>query len=249
MTSLSPDYLGFLRADVEAMRAAAWSAGLDVPVPSCPGWSMADLLLHTAGVFQRVAATVGGRLQEAVDRSTLPALGDDAVGAFNAEAAAVIEALEGAAPDEPVFNWSVNQPKVAGFWRRRMAQECVIHRWDAELAASGAAGPIDPALAVDGVDELLDVFFPARAAWFPDAFALHGSLHLHCTDVAGEWLVRLGGGVVDVGRDGGGQGDANVRGPASDLLLFAWNRLGPDAPGLASSGDPAVFESWRELKM
>jgi uncharacterized protein (TIGR03083 family) len=247
MTSL--DYLGFLRADVEAMAAAASSSGLDVPVPSCPGWSTADLLLHTAGVFQRVAAMVGQRLQDALDRSTLPALADDPMGAFKAEAAAVIEALEGAGPDEPVYNWSVNQPKVAGFWHRRMAQEGVIHRWDAELAA-GSPGAVDPALAVDGIDELLDVFFPARAAWFPDAFALQGSLQLQCTDVPGEWLVRLGDGVVDVSRASAGpRADAAVRGPASDLLLFAWNRLGPDAPGLESSGDPAVFESWRELKM
>jgi hypothetical protein len=39
-----------------------------------------------------------------------------------------------------------------------------------------------------------------------------------------------------------GKADAAVRGPASDLLLFLWNR----SASVETFGDPAVLASWQE---
>ena len=40
------------------------------------------------------------------------------------------------------------------------------------------------------------------------------------------------------------KGDVAVRGPASDLFVFAYNRR--DATGLEVFGDTAVVDRWRE---
>jgi uncharacterized protein (TIGR03083 family) len=241
------DYLSLLRADAAALAEAVRAAGPDAPVPPCPDWRVADLLQHITNVHRTIETVVRTRSLERVDYRTLPPLVGDPLDSFEEAVTRLVDTLAEAPPDEPVWNWSVNQPKVAAFWPRRMAQETAVHRWDAQAAAS-AVTPVDTALAVDGIDELLDVFLTARASWLPDTTVLAGSVHFHCTDAEGEWLVRIDDGVVDVVREHG-KGDAAVRGTASDLLLYGWNRIGPDAPGLEVFGDPAVLESWQQLQM
>ena len=71
-----------------------------------------------------------------------------------------------------------------------------------------------------------------------------GSLHLHRTDGPGEWLVQSVDGAV-VATQEHARGDAAVRGSASDLFRFVWNR------GAGSTvevlGDPAVADEWAAL--
>ena len=74
----------------------------------------------------------------------------------------------------------------------------------------------------------------------PDAAPLDGSVHLHCTDVAGEWLVVDDADGADVVTREHAKGDAAVRGPAHDLLLVLWRRQPLDAVEVI--GDRAVAE-------
>ena len=62
-----------------------------------------------------------------------------------------------------------------------------MHRVDAKQAVGRP--PIDPALGVDAINELLTVFVPAFGA---DRTPGDGrTVHLHATDVEGEWLIRF----------------------------------------------------------
>lgn len=237
------DYVAHLEADSAALAAAASAAGDDASVPSCPDWKVRDLVEHVTGVHRWVALMVGSGSQERIDRANMGELPS-----FVDGAAALVSVLRSTPPDAPVWNWSVNKPKIAAFWPRRMAHETSVHRWDAEAAAavSGAVGsPVAGGLAADGVDEFLDTFLATGAAFRPEA-SLDGTLHLHCTDVEGEWLVSVANGVVDLTRSHG-KGDAALRGTASDLLLFVWGRLAWDSPALESFGDQGVFERWRAM--
>ena len=113
-----------------------------------------------------------------------------------------------------------------------------MHRWDAEHAV-GTASPVEEQLAADGIDEFLTVLAPYRFA-SEDGIDLGGSLHLHCTDVDGEWTIHTDDGVYRIDR-GHAKGDVAVRGPASQLLLVVFQRLGPDADerrGLRRPRDP-----------
>jgi predicted lipid carrier protein YhbT len=51
-----------------------------------------------------------------------------------------------------------------------------------------------------------------------------GTVHLHCTDVAGEWLFTRRNGEITVTAEHA-KGDVAARGTASDLLLFLWGRV------------------------
>jgi uncharacterized protein (TIGR03083 family) len=127
------------------------------------------------------------------------------------------------------------------FWLRRMAQETTMHRIDAEQA-TGVAGPVDAALAVDGIDELFDLFLPRRHAG--KATGDGETAHVHATDAEGEWLLRLTGDGIAVER-GHAKGDVAVRGPAGDLLLWLWGRRPVD--GLEVFGDAGLADRFREL--
>jgi uncharacterized protein (TIGR03083 family) len=229
-------YLSCLRADAAALLAAA-DRGLDAEVPSCPGWRVERLVGHVGRVYRSTAGWVtSGEAPTDVERPPAgPAVRDwTAQGLDELVAALASDSRAGT-----VGTWAGEQP--AAFWPRRMAIETALHRWDAEVA-HGVAQPIDAALAVDGVDEVLDVLLPVRA---PDTMTGGGeTLHLHATDIDGEWLVTLTAGRPLVERTHA-KGDVAVRGPASDLLLLLWNRS--DEAGrqrLQVFGDAGLLDRW-----
>jgi hypothetical protein len=89
-------------------------------------------------------------------------------------------------------------------------------------ATNGAADPIDPEVASDSIDEFLSVSLPFGVN---RTKPLSGSVHLHCTDVAGEWFVERDGRVDRAHA----RGDVALRGTASDLLLALYDRISVDA--------------------
>ncbi len=125
-----------------------------------------------------------------------------------------------------------------------MAQETAVHRWDAQNAL-GVPDSIEPELACDGIDEMLDVMLPFARRWAESARGGRGeTYHFHRTDGPGEWLVRFQGEGATVTREHA-KGDVAVRGAASDLLLFLWGRL----PGeqLEVLGDSSLIGRYFEL--
>lgn len=227
-------YLEELKADSAALAAAA-RLGVSVPVPSCPDWDVAALVDHVGRIHRWVASMVATHASERPPRSA-----GDPLPPFEEVSAELVEVLSAADDDEPVWNWSVNKPHTAAFWKRRMAHETAVHRWDAQLA-HGRPEPIDAALAKDGIDEVLDMVLPTEMSLRTEPPSLGGSLHLHTTDVAGEWVVRVEDGKVDVAYEHG-KGDAAVRGTAEDVLLFVWGRKRPEE--LETFGDAAVVANW-----
>ncbi len=146
-------YLQCLAADYGDLRDAASAAELTANVPSCPGWTVADLVRHVAQVYlHKVTLMSTGEepLQwpppSLAAEAPLAALGR-AYGALRAE-------FRTRAPGLPAPTW-YDPDQTVGFWIRRMAQETVIHRIDAELAAGLPVIPVPDDLAADGVDEVL----------------------------------------------------------------------------------------------
>jgi uncharacterized protein (TIGR03083 family) len=223
---------------------AAAAAGTDADVPTCPGWTVTDLLDHCVrgDDWARAIAEQGraGSTDRVLPAETDPSLqGDALVEAFRERAQALVAALASISPDTPVWTFS-STDRTAAFWQRRRAQETAVHRVDAE-AAAGTPTPIDARLAVDGIDEFLTVFLPRLA----DNFAEVGdaTVHLHCTDVDGEWLVARRDGALTVTAEHA-KGDVAARGTASDLLLFLWGRTPADA--LEVFGDADLLARFRQ---
>jgi len=237
-------WLAALRADGPALQDAVTETGPDVAVPSCPGWTVADLVEHLTSLLCWVRESVARGVTTKPDKRVTPVPRPDwpdALDGLRRELTGTIETLDALDPEFPAWTWPA-QAKKAGFWQRRMAHEVSVHRWDAELAA-GRPTPIETKLAADGVNEVLDTWLPAgRRKGSTD---MHGVVHLVATDASYEWFVRLRGAGVAL-LDTGTILDtddhhprAGATGTASELLLTLMGRRQPDV--LLVTGDPRLI--------
>ena len=235
------DQIRQLRTEGEALLAAARAAGLDAPIEHCPGWDMQRLVSHTAKVFQRTVVVVAEGLMAPPpsDRFTAFARDESIFDQYAVVLDDLVDALGNAVPNAPSWNFS-GENLTNAFWVRRMLNEAAIHRWDAQHAAGTAEG-FDPALAVDIIDELLFVLMPVlSASKNPE---LSATFHFHCTDIEGEWLTAFTAGSPITTREHA-KGQLAVRGPASPLCLWAWNRLPVTEGGLEALGQTELLEQW-----
>ncbi|MGY6500755.1 MAG: maleylpyruvate isomerase family mycothiol-dependent enzyme [Acidimicrobiales bacterium] len=212
----------------------------DVDVPTCPGWTLADLVHHVGEVHRwqtdQLRSDDPGTL---APRRTGGARPDDAdlIAWYRRGLGDLLATFDQVGFDKQTPTWS--GPRPAAFWARRAAHETAVHRWDAQAAITRPA-PLEADQAVDLIDEVLDVVAPRRMAangWEGDS----ASLHLHCTDVDGEWTVELGPDGISVRREHA-KGDVAARGHASDLALMLIGRL-PSAR-LEVFGDASVLDRW-----
>lgn len=232
----TPRYLDCLAQDYALLRSAAASAVQEAPVPSCPGWTVADLTSHVGEVYLHKATVMrDGKWPDPwppAEHAGVPplALLDDGYRELTAEFAA-------RSPDEPSLTWYGPDQTVA-FWIRRMAQETVVHRMDAQLAAGVPVTPAPDDLAADGVDEVLKRFLAYGSVEWPDEYASLEGGHLAAgggTDTivvtAGRtsWTVRPAPDAVTVtdGRDAGPR--AEVAAAPDAMLRWLWGRAGDEA--------------------
>jgi len=238
---MDPDeYVDAVRRDAAALLSAARAADPAAPITACPEWAPIDLVWHMGEVHRFWCTVVAERLAEPPADWPPERPGTDAeVIAFAEESASLLPAaLAAADPADAVWTWSSQQD--VAFVQRRMAQETAVHRVDAERAA-GSDHRIDADLAADGIDEFLTFFLPYAAKGAPP---LGGSVHLHCTDAAGdvggEWTVRPGPDAALVVSRDHIKADTALRGPAHDLLMVLWRRNGLDAVEVLGDADLAA---------
>lgn len=216
------------------------------PVPTCPGWTLRQLVSHVGRGDRWAAAIVasGEPLDpRAVPDGRAPDNPADAEEWLHGGARLLIDNVA-ADPGKPV--WTFLGPRPAAWWVRRRLHESTVHRADAALAV-GRPFEIEPALAADGLSEMLDLL-ALRPDYTPGA--LHGvTLHLHATDPGlgadGEWSLR-GEGDQFAWEHGHVKATAAVRGGAADLLLAAAHRIAADDARLEVLGDRAVWTGFLE---
>ena len=243
------EHIDALRQQGESLADAAERAGLDATVPSCAPWLVKDLLRHTGYVHRWAARHVtecpdqiiAGPSEEEILRG---GTGDAGLLAwFRAGHAALVHTLATADPAVkcPTF---MAAPSPLAFWARRQAHETAIHRADAE-SASGATPEYEADFAADGIDELI-MGFGRRRKYQPTA---DGGLRLRvvATDTAHAWSVEAREGRLHPGRDADGEQEAGctVRGPASGLYLYLWNRANAARAGVTITGDPGLLSAWQ----
>jgi uncharacterized protein (TIGR03083 family) len=232
------DWATIVEEEGAALGDAA-AVDLAAAVPAAPGWDVSELLRHIGQIYARTSVILRTGTMERPSRRNgmlADAPADGVLDWYRATLAELVTELRGVGdPDRPVWSFSPEHQR-AGFWPRRMAHETLVHRVDAEQATGRPVGAIDPALGVDGVDEILTIFVPALGA---DRSPGGGrTVHLHATDTDGEWLVRFDDGGVTV-EWGHAKGDAAVRGAGGDLLLWLWGRRPLEGLELLGARDAA----------
>ncbi|MGW3819167.1 maleylpyruvate isomerase family mycothiol-dependent enzyme [Streptomyces sp. NPDC005046] len=243
------DHPAAVAAETARFVATVKNADLATPVPTCPGWTLADLVKHTGSVQRWFSVLIRARIQEPPRTREVDLRLPDQENGFpewlDESAAVAADAFATTGPNLPMWAWGVDQH--ARFWARRMLFETLLHRTDAEIAL-GLEPAIDRAVAVDGIDEFL-VNLPHAAFFAPDVANLCGpdkTIGFHTTDGDEAWLVRLrpDGFGLDTTRPTADSADATVRGTAADLLLLIYGRLPHAGEAFTHEGDENLLAHW-----
>lgn len=237
------DYLDQIDAHGDGLLAAAEQAGFDSGVPSCPDWTVRDLVIHLGGVYRWAADLVGaGRTEFTTEAGAAVGTGpgDDALIGWVREGREDLVATLRSAPDDlACFTlWPVED--AARFWARRQAHETAIHRVDAEAAGS-LSSAFDDTFATDGIEEMLHGFARRTKAYPPTSIGL--------VTPGRSWQVTMGEGGVTAGPaespEATAGSDVTVSGRASDLYRWLWNR----PASVNVSGDPAAATRWEQIRV
>lgn len=259
------DYLPHFHREVAAFERAARTAAEAEdapPVPSCPAWTVSDLVEHLGVVHRTLVHVIDNRLLQPPDGSDRgylrlpedregwpeplrgPAYGRVPTSLVDwfAEGAALLEsAFRSNDPDLAVWTWWHEQN--VGFWARMQTIEAAVHRWDAESAV-GTPSPVDGKLAADAVAQTFEVMGPARRIWTNAPAGEGERFGFSRSDGPESWTVCFDGREMR-SSDGVESADVELAGTASDLMLFLWRRI--PAERLDIAGDRNVLARYFTL--
>jgi uncharacterized protein (TIGR03083 family) len=233
--------IDWLVLEAEALYGLGAGPGHEVAVPSCPGWSVGDVVGHVGGAHRwcsRVLA--GGEATSSRPSSDAKMEMAQLLPWYREGLEEMLGQLRSTPPDRPT--WTPVPAGTAGWWTRKMVVETALHRWDAADAVAFAHGrtpePVAFEIAVDGIDEFVGDFVTGLVRR-SGGTAPAGAVELVALDGPKSWTMDLGG-----SRDGT---VTTVSGSASDLVLWLWNRLPDPLERLQIEGDTTVVERWLTL--
>lgn len=234
---------------------AAWTvlsehalrSGPEAEVVTCPGWRIRDLLAHQGMVHRWAAAVLRGTPPVEVDADAFEREGREALDQrawLDAGAKDLLQALVDAPEDLDVPFFLADAPPARQAWARRQCHETTVHAVDAMSASLGrppraAETWIRPALAADGLDELLTGFAPRRRHRLRSAEPV--TVLVETTDTGHAWTLRVSDNPVTTLRERTTDADVTLTGTAAGLYLGLWNR----GDELAAS-DQGFLARWRE---
>jgi uncharacterized protein (TIGR03083 family) len=242
------DHCDALEADGNRLVELVDGGDLTAPVPTCPGWTVADVVGHVGTLYRWSAAHVATSATARIAPDTLDlGLPSDGPGAaWLADGIApMLQTFRAADPSARAWGWGGDRH--ARFWPRRMLFETVVHRADAALAL-GVEPEVDPGIARDGIDELLSNL--PHAAYFAPGIAELRShrregderVALRPSDAGCAWCIRL----VPAGYAwdwSTGPAEVTVRGRTADLLLLLYSRRqAADGSRFERDGDLALLD-------
>lgn len=226
------------------MREHANRVGPDAAVPTCPGWTVRDLIAHQGTVHRWAAATIRGFNLDTKAVETEGMTVRDQLEWLDFGARDLLQALVDAPDDMPGEFFLLDAPPARLAWARRQCHETTVHAYDAMSATHGSPPPaastwIKPALGADGLDELLTGFLPRPSTKL--RLPSPTRVLVETTDTHQAWTLVIGPDSIATTRGSVDAPAATLRGTAAGLYLALWNRGDEvDASGLD------VLGPWRE---
>jgi len=239
------DHLHRITLDVATMADVLERGPSDAPVAGCPGWSVSDLCAHLGDVHRWVigAVTTGGPPVGNAVGDQAPLDGRARAAWLRDGARRLTELLSSTPPDAPTWHPFPVEPKLAGLWPRRQAQEASVHRWDAEHAV-GRTARIEREWAVDGIDEYWTVMLP-RLIIRERLDVPRSAITVRCPDA--EWHIDGSTGTIRLAETSVSTAStATIEGDSEAVLLRLWGRP-VAADSIRVSGDTATAGAWLAL--
>lgn len=239
------DVLGIEGELLVTAAESALPAAARNPVPGCPGLTLGETVRHVGSVHRVTRRWVAeGRRPDEWERA--PRDGD-LISFVRTGLADLIDELGRHDPASWCNTWWPAD-RTHGFWRRRMAHETTVHRVDVEAAAGMAVAMVADDVALDGIDEVLFLWFAYRLGQLRMSSPQHGVVGL---SAAGRhWLA-----IFEPDRSSARRveeadaraADAHVTAEPMQLYLWSWGRV-PDQ-AVTISGDPeAAAQLWALLR-
>lgn len=215
---------------------AVADADLRAAVPTCPGWTTYDLIVHLGNVHAW-AATIVETGRPANEQTDVPRTRRPGVvgGWYLGKAEDLLAVLRAAPPDQACWNFAFGSG-VVGFWPRRQLHETLIHLVDLDLTV-GRPTDIPQTLAADGVAEVLGVFLHRMHRRHPAE--LTAPLTLVAEDADRAWTVTPADPPSDPPRVAHREVPHadRVQASADALFRLLWGRLAVDDPTVTVTGD------------
>jgi uncharacterized protein (TIGR03083 family) len=237
-----------------AFRAAVASApSLDVQVPTCPEWTLFDLVEHLGEGRRSWAATVAAgpaaSAKSASEGPAAPREREALLAWLAASTQQLLDALRKAGPDRGCWTWwgTSQSPQTCGAVARHQLQEIAVHTYDAQVTL-GAPQPLPDEVALDGVEEFLSTCCTTTAAWphepaAVDYHATEGRCWRNWLSADGARAARLptpGTMPATAADEDPDAAAASARGTASELVLAFYGRIAVDS--LKLDGDRRLFD-------
>ncbi len=249
----------WIQGDATEMAALLREASADDPVPTCPGWTAADLSSHLATAF---GAWYTYNISTPADQWTP----DDLMARFgrfgvNGHDASVAEFEAGvtefvgrcSGPDLDMDTWSFGGVEPARWWIRRAGTELTVHLTDA-ASIRGRRVSTSAEGHAEAIDELITEIFPRLNALETFASAIQNRtlnpttppeqpVTLVASDIDRSWTLERGAdGVAQVTR--GASADSAAVGSGSSSEVLAWLHGRPVANPLTIDGNVALLDEW-----
>ncbi|WP_045741096.1 maleylpyruvate isomerase family mycothiol-dependent enzyme [Actinoplanes rectilineatus] len=220
--------------------AVAGAPSLDVQVPTCPEWTLFDLVQHLGQGRHQWAATVAAGPADGpapVSVPPVPQDREDLISWYAASVRELLDALRAAGPDRACWTWwgASQSPQTSRSVARHQLQQFAVHAYDAQVTV-GAPQPLPTEVALDGVDEFLTTCCATTGRW-PHKPAV---VDYHATE-GRSWRVRLSAEGARVARlQDDEKADVAAWGTANELVMFFYGRIPAEA--LRVEGDAGIFD-------
>lgn len=239
--------LAVIEAAAAALAERAEGAGLTAPVPTCPAWSVAELVAHQGMVHRWATSHVRNDGAEVPTEEQILAEvpAEKLLAWFTEGVRDLLLALRLAPADMAAMVFLADAPPPVHFWARRQAHETTVHSVDALAAGFGreptaVEASIDLDVALDGVDELLTGFLPRGRSKLAVLQPLNIAVTPSDADVG--WTVCVENERLRTLRRRSDDADATFYGSAAELYLGLWNR----GKEIKPTGRPGVLDAWHE---
>jgi uncharacterized protein (TIGR03083 family) len=243
----------------QALADSIQGARRDAGIPGCPGLTLGETARHVGSLYRMVWRWLRDG-QRPGEWQRDPVAGQDLSDYVRTGVAPLLVELNLHAPDEAAPTWWPAD-QTYGFWRRRLAHESTVHRYDVQGAAGLPPAEVPEDVAVDGIDEVLTLWFEHRLA----VLGVAGTRDQVVAVRAGgfEWLTRAGTSTgrtstrrpgespADGDPDAGNGEDAAhavVSGSPMEVYLWLWGRR-PDRAVQFGGNRDAIAQLWALLRL
>lgn len=238
-----PNLLDVLEVEGERLATSTIGSDLEAEVPQLPGMRLGEVVRHVGSVYRMVVSWLHDGARPT--RWQRAPSGDQTL--VDYLRAGLLEVVHELARHDPLDGcptwWPEHQNY--GFWYRRLAHETTIHRYDVQMGGAAAmVGGIPPEIAVDGVDEILSLWFTHRLGVLGISDVRPGRVAIHTGDR--RWIAQITPtGTSSWRADADETVDAIVSSDPAGMYLWLWGRR-PNAHVL-EAGDPDVVAQLQDL--